>query len=255
MTGGHPVGAGARPDVIVIGAMKCGTSAVHEYLDAHPQISMSRTKELNFFNGPETPPHGDPESWWVTGQWHRGLDWYAAQFDPDAPVRGESSPAYTSPSFPEVAHRMAEVVPDVRLLYLVRDPVDRAVSQYAHHRRDGAEQRSLEEAVLDAGSQYLARSRYFERLEPFLSRFRREQVHVVVQERLRDRRDTQISAIYRHVGVDPEWRDPRHQERFHVGDPGGEVPDPLRREIVARVADDAARLRDLIDDDLEEWRL
>ncbi|GAB2737242.1 hypothetical protein GCM10027273_14990 [Nocardioides pakistanensis] len=48
------------PNVVVIGAMKCATSALHAYLDAHPDISMTATKELNFFNGPEQPPHDDP---------------------------------------------------------------------------------------------------------------------------------------------------------------------------------------------------
>ena len=141
--------ADVLPGVIVIGAMKCATSAPHAYLDAHPDIAMSRTKELNFFNGPGVAPHDDAGSWWVTGQWHRGLEWYSAQFDADAPVRGESSPAHTAPSCPEVAGRMASVVPDVRLVHLVRDPVERAVSEYAHHVRDGTERRPITEALLD----------------------------------------------------------------------------------------------------------
>lgn len=241
------------PNVVVIGAMKCATSALHAYLDAHPDISMSATKELNFFNGPEQPPHDDPDSWWRSGQWHRGLEWYAAQFDPHTPVRGESSPAYTSPDFPEVPDRMANVIPEARLVYLVRDPVERAVSQYAHHRRDGAEHRPLDEAVLDPDSQYLARSRYAERLAPFLEHFDRGQVHVVVQERLLADRDRQIAQVYEHVGVDPDWRDPRHDERHHVGDGRPEVDPALRRAVAQRVGDDVRRLRELLDDDLEEW--
>lgn len=241
------------PNVVVIGAMKCATSALHAYLDAHPDISMSATKELNFFNGPEQPPHDDPDIWWRSGQWHRGLEWYAAQFDPHTPVRGESSPAYTSPDFPEVPDRMANVIPEARLVYLVRDPVERAVSQWAHHRRDGAEHRPLDEAVLDPHSQYLARSRYAERLAPFLEHFDRGQVHVVVQERLLADRDRQIARVYEHVGVDPDWRDPRHEERHHVGDGRPEVDPALRRAVAQRVGDDVRRLRELLDDDLEEW--
>lgn len=241
------------PDVVVIGAMKCATSALHEYLDAHPDIAMSDPKELNFFNGPEEPPHDDPDTWWLTGQWHRGLEWYADQFDPRAPVRGESSPAYTSPTFPEVAPRMASVVPEVRLLYLVRDPVDRAVSQYAHHRRDGAEVRPVEEALLDPGSQYVARSRYVERLEPFLDRFDREQIRVVVQERLFHDRKTEMAEVYRHVGVDPGWRDERLEREFHVGGDRPEIDRGLRKAVLGQVRDDVERLKDLLDDDLKEW--
>jgi hypothetical protein len=242
------------PEVVVVGAMKCATSALHEYLDAHPDISMSDLKELNFFNGPDRPPHADPDTWWVTGQWHRGLDWYAAQFDPQAPVRGESSPAYTSPSFPEVAVRMASVVPDARLLYLVRDPVDRAVSQYAHHQRDGTERRPVEEAVLDPESQYLARSRYAERLDPFLEHFDPGQVHIVVQERLLHHRAEEMAKVYQHVGVDPGWRGGRLDRRVHVGGNRPQVGRRLREALMERLHDDVGRLQLLVDDELEEWQ-
>lgn len=241
------------PNVVVVGAMKCATSALHDYLDAHPDVSMSGLKELNFFNGPERPPHDDPSTWWVTGQWHRGLDWYARQFDAQAPVRGESSPAYTSPSFPEVAGRMASVVPDARLLYLVRDPVDRAVSQYGHHHRDGTERRPVEEAVLDPDSQYLARSRYVERLDPFLELFPRERIHVVVQERLLHHREAEMARVYEHVGVDPGWRGDRLRRRVHVGGDRPAVDARLRAAVMEHVRDDVRRLRQLMDDDLEEW--
>jgi hypothetical protein len=244
------------PGVIVVGAMKCGTSAAHAYLDAHPCIAMSRTKELNFFNGPCTPPGPDPDQWWRTGQWHRGLEWYAAQLAPDAPpdvVRGESSPAYTSPTCPEVPARMAAVVPDVRIVYLVRDPVERAASQWSHHRRDGAEPRPLAEAVLDPGSQYVARSRYHERIEPFLEHFDRQQLHVVVAERLARDRDTEIARLYAHVGVDDGWRDRRHGQRFHVGSGRTAVDTGLRDAFADLVRDDVERLRRLLDDDLAEW--
>jgi hypothetical protein len=242
------------PQVVVIGAMKCATSAMHTYLDAHPDIAMSRTKELNFFNGPDVAPHDDEGTWWLTGQWHRGLGWYSSQFDPDAPVRGESSPAYTAPGCPEVPDRMVSVVPDVRLVYLVRDPMERALSQYAHHRREGTEQRPVADALLDPGSEYVARSRYLERLEPFLSCFDRRQVHVVVQERLSSRRREELAAVYRHVGVDPLWREERHGRRFHVGGDRPDVSADLRAAFRKRVDDDVERLRDLVDDELEEWR-
>ncbi len=241
------------PELVVIGAMKCATSAVHRYLDAHPQISMAEPKELNFFNGPSEPPHADETTWWRTGQWHRGVEWYAAQFDDDVPLRGEASPAYTAPSSPEVPARMAALVPDVRLVYLVRDPVARAASQWSHHRRDGTEPRTMEEALLDPDSEYLSRSRYVERVEPFLEHFGPARVHVVVQERLLEDREHEVARIYDHVGADPDWRDPALQQRFHVGE-RTEAPAPrVSRAFAAEVADDVERLRRLVDDDLGEW--
>jgi hypothetical protein len=226
------------PTAVVIGAMKCATSAVHAYLDAHPDVAMARRKELNFFSGPE---------------WHRGLDWYIGHFDPGAPVRGESSPGYTSPSFPDTAERMLGVLPGVRLVYLVRDPFERALSQYAHHRRDGEERRPVDEALLDEHSQYVARSRYLDRLAPFLAAFPPEQLHVVVQERLEQQPDSTLDALDRHVGARPHLRSAGRRQHRNVGDGRPPAPASLRRRFLDRVRDDVERLRDFLDDDLPEW--
>jgi hypothetical protein len=245
--------SGALPTMIGIGAMKCGTTALHRYLDAHPQIGMARAKEVNFFIGRTDAPNGDAGTWWRSGQWHRGVVWYAGLFDPALAVRGETSPGYTSPASTEVAERMAAVVPEAKLVYLVRDPVERAVSQYRHHHRDGTETRPLDEALLDAQSQYVDRSRYEERLRPFLHRFPPEHVLVVVQERLRTDRVRELARIYGHVGADPTWRGQVLSREFHVGDNPLPVPRRLRTAFLERVADDLDRLRALVQDDLVEW--
>lgn len=245
--------SGALPTCVVIGAMKCGTSALHRHLDRHPQIAMAAGKELNFFFGPDVPPHPREEDWWLTGQWHRGTGWYADQFDPAAPVRGEASPGYTDPSHPEAPGRMRALLPDARLVYLVRDPVARAVSQWQHHVRDGAERRPVFEAVLDPDSQYLTRSRYAERLAPFREHFPDEQLLVVVQERLlRDPR-RELAQVYAHVGADPAFWDDALTERVHGGGPPDVVPTELRAAVWDAVGDDVDALRALVDDPLEEW--
>jgi hypothetical protein len=243
----------ALPNLLVIGAMKCGTTALHRYLGEHPQISMAEAKEVNFFVGPDIAPETDPQTWWMTGQWHRGLDWYASLFDASAPVRGESSPAYTSPDQTEAVARIASIVPDARLLYLVRDPADRALSQYEHHRRDSDERRSMEEALLDPASQYLARSRYHERLVPYLDHFPLEQVHVVVQERLLHDRRSELARCFAHAGADPHWWSEELEQRWHVNPQGSRLPAELRRSFDEQVRDDVAALRNLLGDDLPEW--
>ncbi|MDP9440540.1 MAG: sulfotransferase [Actinomycetota bacterium] len=229
------------PNLIVIGAMKCGTTALHRYLDQHPDVAMSEPKELNFFSEP-------------TGNWRRGVGWYAARFRP-APVRGEASPGYTSPSFPEAAERMARVVPETKLVYAVRDPVERAVSQYLHHRADGTERRPIEEALLDPESQYLARSRYYERLEPYLARFPRERIFILAQEDLLSDRRATLRGLYRFAGVDDSFWSSEHELRWNVS--RGESPislgGPLRRRLVALLSDDAARLRELTGLEFTGW--
>ena len=88
--------AGALPNLIVIGGLKCGTTSLHHYLNLHPQVAMSRPKELNFFV--------------AELNWELGADWYASHFDRTAQVRGETSPHYTNlPRFAGVAGLSGEV--------------------------------------------------------------------------------------------------------------------------------------------------
>ena len=240
----------ALPNLLIIGAMKCGTTAAHLYLDAHPEIAMAPEKELNFFIGPEAPTRS-----WHDGNWHRGVDWYAAHFDRAAPVRGETSPGYTSPRFPEAAGRMADLVPDARLVLLVRDPVDRAISQFRHHAAEGTERRSLADALLDPESQYLERSRYRARLAPYLRRFAPERIHVVLQERLLGSRRETVARLYAFAGVDEGVRPPALDRRFHVGTADGPGLDrALEARLVDELAADVAGLRALTGLDLAEWR-
>jgi hypothetical protein len=248
--------SGDLPNLIVIGAMKCGTTALHRYLGMHPDVAMSEPKELNFFCGPERPvDSGDERSAWLAGNWHRGVGWYAAQFRP-APVRGEASPGYTSPSFPEAAERMLCVVPGARLVYAVRDPIERAVSQYLHHRVDGTERRSIGEALLDPGSQYLDRSRYHERLEPYLARFPTERIFICAQEDLATRPRETLRELYRFAGVDDSFRPPADDRRPYTSRGAqATLGERLRRRLAAELSEDADRLRELAGRGFPGWRL
>jgi hypothetical protein len=195
---------GALPNLIVIGAQKCGTTSLHFYLDQHPQIAMSRAKELNFFV--------------ARGSWAKGVDWYAAQFDPDAPVRGESSPAYTNyPIHEGVPTRVHSVVPDAKLVFLVRDPIERIVSQYLHDYSTGKEDRSIEEALRDAGPghPYVMRSKYFLQLDQYLPFFPREQILVLGQEELLHERAATMEQVFEFLEVDDAFYHPRFEQLKH----------------------------------------
>jgi hypothetical protein len=237
--------------------MKCGTTSLHHYLDLHPAISMSRPKELNFFFGPaDAGPDaaGDERPDWARGNWHRGPEWYAAQFDQSVPVRGEASPGYTSPSYPQVAARMAELIPGAQLVYAVRDPVERAISQYEHHRRQGTETRPLAEALLDPGSQYIARGRYAERLRPFLATGAFRRIAVVAKEELATARRATLRGLFELLGVDADHWSPAMDERRNAA-PGEHPPldERLRCRLEEAFADDAERLRELAGRDFPGW--
>lgn len=239
------------PTFLIIGAMKCGTSALHTNLGSHPDVAVSHPKELNFFCGPERPG-SEPSD--AVGNWHRGLDWYARHFDDRRPARGEASPGYTSPSYPEAVDRIAAVLPHVRLIYLVRDPVERAVSQYRHHVADGDEQRPPEQALLDPRSQYVSRSRYFERLLPYLQRFPMDRITVVVAEALAEQSRQELARLFEILGVDPSFWSDQLLRRVNTATVARPRMDPLLRErLWSAVADDVERLRAHTGLALDHW--
>jgi hypothetical protein len=207
--------AGALPNVIVIGAMKCGTSSMHEYLHAHPDIAMSREKELNFFS------HDD--------RWKLGPDWYRRHFSASTIIRGESSPSYTNfPRLPNVPERMKSLVPDAKLIYLVRDPIERVVSHYVHSREAGREKRPIDDALHQLeGNKYIEPSRYSAQLARYVRLFPASQILVISMEEMRDDRDETLGRVFRFLGVDGSFRSARHESAYHVSRQRG----PLRRAI------------------------
>jgi hypothetical protein len=189
----------------VIGGLKCGTTSLHHYLNLHPEIAMSRPKELNFFV--------------AELNWELGPEWYASHFDRSAPVRGESSPHYTNlPRFGGVAERMRAVLGDgVRLIYVVRDPIDRILSHYVHNRGAGYEPRPIEDALANPECAYIARSRYAMQLEPYLAAFGARAVEIITREELHDERTRVMRSLFGRLGVDPGFTSPEFEREWETG--------------------------------------
>ena len=196
---------GALPNLIVIGGLKCGTTSLHHYLALHPQIAMSRPKELNFFV--------------AELNWELGPQWYASHFDRAAPVRGESSPHYTNlPRFAGVAERMRETLgEDVRIVYMVRDPIERVLSHYLHNIGAGYESRPIKEALADPQSSYLARTRYAMQVRPFIGAFGAERVLVVANEDLAREREATVRSVFEFCGVDAQFTSPQFEREWETG--------------------------------------
>jgi hypothetical protein len=194
--------AGALPNLIVIGAQKCGTSGLHYYLSLHPETSMSRPKELNFFIAERN--------------YGRGLGWYRAHFDPRARVRGESSPNYTAyPQHVGVPERMRATVPEAKLLYMVRDPIDRIAAHWVHNFAKRREKGDLRATLMHPSTSYLARSHYYMQLQQFLRCFPRRQVLLVEQEELRRDRLATLRTVFEFIGVDPDFSHARFVDERH----------------------------------------
>ena len=149
---------------------------------------------------------------------------------------------------------MAALIPAARLLYLVRDPVERAISQYRHHHAEGTEARPLEAALLDPDSQYVARSRYHDRLAPFLTSFDRHAIAIVCQEELLAKQRRTLGAVFEFLRVDAgRWpgalAGPRHAAGGRQLSPGR----LLHERLAEPLRDDADRLRDLAGRDFPAW--
>ena len=186
-----------RPNLFVIGAMKSGTTSLHEYLNTHPQIAMSEWKEPAFFVEELT--------------WRRGEQWYLTLFENDERYRylGESSTHYTRlPVLQGVAERLYRFNPDARLVYIMRNPFDRLVSHYWHNtqyrdfKRGGGEPRPLLKAVKE-DPQYLAFSDYATQLDPYISRFGRNALYTLTFEALVQDPQRELDCIYQWLGLTP----------------------------------------------------
>jgi hypothetical protein len=186
----------ALPNLIVIGGLKCGTSSLHHYLGLHPEIQMSKPKELNFAIDEIN--------------WDLGVDWYASRFDRGFPVRGETSPHYTNlPRFSDVAARLAGVCPDAKLIYMVRDPIDRVLSHWVHSTGAGYERGDLVRTLSRPDTAYRYRSRYWMQLQPFLDCFDSRQMAIFTREELRDDRAEMMKKVFGFLGVQESFSSPK----------------------------------------------
>ena len=267
---------GALPNLIVIGGLKCGTTSLHHYLALHPEIAMSRPKELNFFV--------------AELNWGLGPEWYASHFDRAAPVRGESSPHYTNlPRFAGVAERMRGLLGDGRVIYMVRDPIDRVRANWVHTYSNRAEDRPLRDAVLDPESSYVPRSRYHHQLSRYLEHYPLDGVLVLEQgDLLGDRRET-LRRVFGFLEVDENvwhdafdvqrletsarrrrtplgafvaervrlrvWRRLRDHRPFSTAFEHPEIDADLRARLTELLADDVARFRELTGRKFASWSL
>jgi hypothetical protein len=179
------------PNLLIIGAQKCGTTSLHAYLDLHPDVHMAAEKELDFFIADRA--------------WRNGEDWYAARFSDAAAVRGEASPNYTAwPVWDGVPERAASVVPGARIVYLVRDPIERIESHYLQRRLQGGERGDIEAVIGDVSDPrnlFVTRSRYATQLERWLAHFPQEQVLVLSAEELRNDRHAAVATVLAHAGL------------------------------------------------------
>jgi Sulfotransferase family len=208
-----------RPDFIVVGAMKSATTTLHEQLARQPGVFMTRPKEPNFFSD--------------DANYAQGLGWYSSLFTAAGvgDLRGESSTHYTKlPTFPRTVDRMVRDLPRVKLIYVMRHPIDRLVSHYVHDLAAGGLRVSLLEAV-DLHPELIDYSRYAMQLEPFLAAYGFNRVLPVFFSRLVSHSQQELERIGHFLALkspltwDASLR-PQNTRRDQLR------PSPLRQALV-----------------------
>lgn len=234
----------ALPSFLVIGAGKAGTTSLHRWLTEHPQVFVTRIKETNYFAYEASEreaddalrPHGHRQfsirSWGEYLNLFRG----AEAFD----ARGEVSPIYLA--WPSVPERIAARLPDVRLIAVLRHPVDRAYSSYLMHARDSRERRSFAEAIrqeLDGTGDralsygqlnYLRIGFYHAHLSHYWERFGSDRLHVELFDDLKTDPHALMRRVYRFIGVGEDFEPDLSARLNPSGLPRRRVLAPLLRK-------------------------
>lgn len=225
------------PHYLIIGTQKGGTSSLYSALTQHPQVLKAARKEVHFFDQ----------------YYARGYAWYLQQFPTGSPdqIVGEASPFYMA--HPLAAGRIHQHCPDTRIIVLLRNPADRAISHYhqefrRHHdpmtlqqaldaetTRTANDWRALAEGKLLTHSaaqrfSYRQRGHYAEQLRPFLERFPRNQFFIDSSERFFYQPQQLLPDLYRFLGVDPDF----HPSDLWPRKPGhyGDADEKIRQDLL-----------------------
>jgi len=248
------------PNFLIIGAAQCGTTTLHSYLREHPDVYMPSSKrpEPHFFL------KGD--------EYAKGLSYYSerhfAEWHGQTAV-GEISTSYIYHEV--VAERVRTHLPDVKLIAILRNPVDRAYSNYWHTVNSGLETLSFEEAVLTekertAGIRdrfwrevqpyaYVARGFYFKQLSGYLRHFQRDRMLILLFDDLVERPSRVLRDIFNFLGVDERFV-PGSLDRVEnrLTPAGAQMGRETRRRLIEWYREDVERLSALLNRDLTRWK-
>jgi hypothetical protein len=208
----------ALPDFIIIGAMKSGTSSLFTFLSQHPQLIAASRKEVHFFDGGLKP---------TKDNYAQGPAWYREHFPLKRDISAGQKTFEASPLYifnPLAPRRIAELLPSVKLIAILRNPTDRAISHYFHETRKGRESLPIMSALLAEderlrpvlqaqdykSSTYIhcsfkSRGRYREQLDRYVDLFGPEQMLILGAEKFYADPTSSLQQVCRFVGVDESY--------------------------------------------------
>ena len=244
------------PNFIIIGAAKSATTTLTTILPLHQDIFISKPKEPKFFGR----------------NYKKGWDWYASRFEAgkDYALRGEGSTMYTSKmkKFRYTPELMHQYLPSLKLIYLVRHPLDRIVSQWRHHRGRNPNCANFDELL---SNRHLRRlvvgcSMYYQRLKAFRKFYPDEQIHCMTFEDLIAEPEQSLQKTLKFLGVKPQIKQmldqngllPRENEAGAKGRDNVEKPKwntELKAKVLRKIKPDAEQMLTYMDKPLNYWNL
>lgn len=198
----------AKPTFLIIGVQKAGTTSIYNYLKQHPQIYMSPVKETGFFERDWEAAPKDIQRLKKNGivTWNQYQRLFA-QANEQHVALGEASPNYMF-HYQSSAEQIRRRLPQAKLIAILRDPVQRACSDYLMNMRDAiGKQTPLAEQVRSRGnsSYVLLKGKYYEQLKHFMDVFGRSQVDVFLYDDLRQDSQGFMRDLYESIGVSPDF--------------------------------------------------
>jgi hypothetical protein len=220
------------PTFVIGGARKAGTTALWAFLSEHPQVWMSPIKEPHFLT--RDPNHPAPGVEMIGAPraltYDRGLVWYRTLFEEGANrlARGEASTSYLGAT--DTPQIMEELVPGLKVIFVLRDPVDRAYSDYWHNQKKGHRLPPFEKILDDepALRYLLYMSHYRPHLERYMQSLGADRLHLVLFDDLRANPSETFRDICRFIGVDDTFQPDFKQEH----NPHGEAAIPLLQRAI-----------------------
>jgi Sulfotransferase domain len=193
-----------KPNLFVIGAMKSGTTSLAQYLSLHPQIFVPKVKEPFHFSREEN--------------WGKGNDNYLKLFC-DATNENylvDASTDYTKrPKYGNVSKRIYEFNPDSKLIYLLRDPFERLVSNYKHEIKRKRVSEKLSEVIINPND-IVFNSHYAYQLKPYIEIFGKEKIYVATFEEMKLNPNKFFKDLFEWLKIDKNFIPENKDEKFNV---------------------------------------
>lgn len=241
----------------IVGAQRSATTYLYHLLAAHPEIEMAR------------PTKPEPKFFITDALFERGLDYYQSTYfegKPDAWLRGEKSTSYMETE--KAAQRIAANYPQAKILFLLRDPVERAISNYWFSHNNGLETLSIEEAfrredqrwkdydpakVSVSPFAYLRRGCYIENLQMYECYFPLEQLKVIIHEQLIGSPEV-VADLYAYLGVQANFMPSGLDQKVNSAEKDTlEISPRLRHELNEYFAEPNLKLAQHLGVSLDEW--